>query len=48
VTWQEVLKVIGRIVYTVFRCCFIVFIAIILGGMRGASKAHISNGGSKD
>lgn len=47
-TWQQALRLIGRVFYTVTRMVFIVFIAIVLGAFRGASKAHISNGGAKD
>jgi hypothetical protein len=47
VTWLDVLKLIGRIVWTVLRICLTIFLAIVLGGFRGASQAKMSSASPK-
>jgi hypothetical protein len=50
-TWADVfavLKFIGRLLWTAVRICLIIFLAIVLGGFRGASKARMSSRSPND
>lgn len=47
-TGGEVLRFIGRCLFTVLRMTFIIFCAIVLGGLRGASKARMSSSSPRD
>lgn len=47
-TWLDVLKLIGRILWTAVRICLTIFLAIVLGGFRGASKARMSSSSPRD
>ena len=39
----EVVKFIGRLIFTVLRIVFIIFMALVIGGFRGASKAKMTS-----
>jgi hypothetical protein len=47
-TWLDVLKFIGRVLWTVLRITLTVFFAIVLGGLRGASKARTKSASPSD
>lgn len=40
-----ILKFIGLVLWTIVRICLIMFLAIVLGGFRGAAKSK--SGGTK-
>lgn len=45
-----IIRTIATIVWVMLRVCFIIIIALFMGGMRGASKVKMSarSGGSND
>ena len=45
VTWLDVLKFIGLVLWTIVRICLIIFLALVLGGFRGAAQSK--SGGTK-
>jgi uncharacterized membrane protein len=45
VTVLDVLKFIGLVLWTIVRICLIIFLALVLGGFRGAAKSRA--GGTK-
>ena len=40
-----ILKFIGLVIWTIVRICLIMFLALVLGGFRGAAKSK--SGGTK-
>jgi hypothetical protein len=47
-TALDVTKFIGRLVWTALRITITIFLAIVLGGFRGASKARMSSHSPND
>jgi hypothetical protein len=47
-TWLDVFKFIGRLLWTALRICLTIFFAIVLGGFRGASKTRTKSASPSD
>jgi len=45
VTALDVLKLVGRIIWTMTRITIIIFLALVLGGFKGAAQSK--SGGTK-
>lgn len=38
-TWSDVLRFIGHVLWTIIRITMVIAIAVVIGGIKGASKA---------
>ena len=47
-TWLDVFKFIGRLIWTAIRITLVLFLAIVLGGFRGATKARMKTASHND